>query len=307
MKKAGKALCIFTFILLTVFFCGCDKEIWNKDLDTGLSIKAADFPKLDGSVTMSNLSKLLYKNITGEGAVETENAVSHTGTQSAVKRLLSGEADIAFVYEPSMLDITLTEKIEDALEMRAIATDALAFYVSPQNRIEKLTQAQLQGIYTGYITNFSDVGGDDIKITPFQQPETSAAQTIMINSLMYNSDIMAPPSDKIFDALGNEETVLLDYDGGDGAVGYALYYYMKHMYKGEKCKLLKIGQIDCNEKNIASGEYPLTGKIYVAIRKDAATNGEARKIFDYITCEKGTEAIIAAGYVPYSEDVQALG
>ena len=71
-----------------------------------------------------------------------------------------------------------------ALTEKPIAKDALAFLVNPANPVNNLTTAQIQGIYTGAITNWKEVGGLDAEIVPYVRNSNSGSQEKFETTIM---------------------------------------------------------------------------------------------------------------------------
>ena len=119
------------------------------------------------------------------------------------------------------------------LEMTAIGADALVFIASLENEVASLSQEQIEEIYSGNITNWSEVGGDDHAIIPYQRNKDSGSQTLFDKLIPLGDKLMdAPEETKIGSMIGLLEAVA-DYDNSADALGYTVYYYLSNM-EGEK-------------------------------------------------------------------------
>ena len=73
------------------------------------------------------------------------------------------------------------------------------------------------------------------------------------------------------------------------------------MYQVPGLKLISVDGIMPSDETIGNGKYPFLNKYYVVIREDTDINSPTRKLYDYILSDKGREAIIKSGYIPYVE------
>lgn len=84
-----------------------------------------------------------------------------------------------------------------AYQMDPFATDALVFLVNQSNPVDSLTADQVRDIYTGKITNWSQVGGDDVGIVPFQRNAGAGSQGAMERLVMGGQPMMEAPADYV--------------------------------------------------------------------------------------------------------------
>ncbi|MGG0719563.1 substrate-binding domain-containing protein [Robertmurraya massiliosenegalensis] len=93
-----------------------------------------------------------------------EGEVVSNQTRGAFDRLLNGEADIIFVAHPSESQMRRAEQLGIQLNLTPIGREVFVFFVHSKNPVDKLTIDEIQGIYSGKITNWSEVGGKDEEI-----------------------------------------------------------------------------------------------------------------------------------------------
>ena len=99
--------------------------------------------------------------------------IYHNKTHAAYQNLLDEKKDIIFVTEPSDEAQRLFDEANVDIDVIPIAKDAFVLFVNSNNPVKSLTQQQLRDIYAGDITNWKDIGGEDIEIIPYQRGETS--------------------------------------------------------------------------------------------------------------------------------------
>lgn len=135
---------------------------------------AEDYPKVDGSTATLPLSYALFQAATGESEEKAMEVIRHEKTDTSYRNLAYGSCDLVLAYEPS--DET-REYIEEKanLQIKPIGRDALVFMVNTSNPVNSLTEEQLQAVYSGAITNWKELGGDDEEIVAFQRKQNSSA------------------------------------------------------------------------------------------------------------------------------------
>jgi len=117
-------------------------------------------------------------------------------TPEAYKRLINGETDIVFCYEPSEAEIKAAAAKGKRFNLTPICKDAFVFIVNDKNVISNLTQKQIKDIYSGRVTNWESISGVEEPIIAYQRPENSGSQTIL-QSIMKGDTIMREPILKI--------------------------------------------------------------------------------------------------------------
>ena len=186
------------------------------------------------------------------------------------------------------------------LEVTAIGRDALVFIVNEQNPVESLTQDQLRDIYTGAVTNWAELGGNDQSIVAFQRDETSGSQTLFEKLLVGDRELTLtdPPTELRPGMMGALVDGLASYNNEGNAIGYSVYYYISEMYAQPGLKLIGVDGVQPEYDTIADSSYPLCNEFYVAIRADEPEDSPTRQLYNWICSEEGKQTLIDAGYVP---------
>jgi len=178
-----------------------------------------------------------------------------------------------------------------------IALDAFIFVVNPNNPIKSLTIKQVQDIYTGKITNWSEVGGNNAKINPYVRDPNSGSQELMESLVMKDLDFMEFPEspDMISSMILVFDIVSTDVN----AICYSLYYYKEHILKTTLTKTIAIEGIIPDKITISDYSYPLVAEVYAIIRSDLDKSSMAYKLYELLQTEDGKRVIEESGYVPY--------
>lgn len=264
--------------------------------DVLTSTTLENYPKVDGSTATIPLAIGLLQKMTGCSEIKAEEYIKFTTTDPSYHALAKGKADLLLVYEPSQPTIDELD-VFNTMDMREIGLDALVFIVNEDNPIDSLTSDQIRGIYSGEITNWSEVGGDDIEIVPFQRPVLSGSQTLMLNLMMKNTAIMAPETEILVSGdMGDLIEDIAAYNNSANAIGFSVYYYAKNMYTQPGLKFIAVDNVSPSNETINSREYEYVNPFYGIIPLDADPRAEA--VLDWLLTEDGQKLLEDCGYVP---------
>ena len=182
-----------------------------------------------------------------------------------------------------------------------IAKDALVFMNNINNPITNLFQDQLQGIYTGKITNWNRMGGPDAIIKTYQHGYLSAAQVIFENTLMRDLQPIDKITKYIAYGVGDPDDVVKGYDNGLYSIGYTRYFCAKDNYLSGKARILSVDGVLPTPQSISSGEYPLSVFCYAVLPRDDARDPLAEELVTWLLTSEGQQVVQSAGYVPLNE------
>lgn len=256
-----------------------------------------DYPRVDGSTATLPLSYRLMQAATGVDEAGAKNIIRHNKTTESFYALVNGQADLLLVYEPSREAWDYAKAQKTDLEVQPIGYDAPVFLINDKNPVESLTHDQIVGIYTGEITNWRQVGGDDLDIVAYQRVENSGSQVMMKAQVMQGVEMMDAPREFRTSEMGELVDAISSYRNTANSIGYSVYYYIDNMYMQEGIKLLKVNGVAPANETIASGEYPYRQPFYAVIRADAAADSPARKLYDWLSTPEGRSLVEEAGYV----------
>lgn len=256
------------------------------------------YPKVDGSTATIPLSENTAAKLLSLTPEQARVFIKHNTTHSAYENLISGKADIIFVTEPSADELDLAQKANIELEVVPIVKEAFVFLVNKQNPVDTISVKQLQEIYQGKIVNWTELGGPDKEIIPYQRPENSGSQTIMENIVMKGLKIMDAPKELKPAEMAGLIEVIASYDNSDKALGYSVFYFANSMYNKETIKFVKVDGVEPTNETIKSGQYPYTSAYYAVIRKNEPKDSNARKLLAWLLSNEGQKLAEQSGYVP---------
>ena len=256
-----------------------------------------NFPRLDGSTSTAPLGQAIASVLLGESREEVSDLIQFSRTTESYRNLLWGNTDVVIAAEPA--ESTWEEKESQGFdwEMAPFAVDGLVFLVNEDNPVDGLTTEQIQKIYTGEITNWSQVGGEDREIVPFQRNATAGSQTAMIQQVMGELPLMDAPAEYVRGEMGDLIEAVAAYDNSPAAIGYTVYYYAEDMEMADGLKLLSVDGVAPSDETIRSGEYPFLNNYYVLTAAGLAEDDPAKVLYDWILSEEGQRLVAHEGYV----------
>jgi phosphate transport system substrate-binding protein len=247
--------------------------------------------KIKGSDTVLPLSQQ-----EAESYMKTNRSASVTvtggGSGVGISALLEGTTDIAQSSRKIKFDERRKLQAQGkTLKEVILAYDALAIVVHPQNPVTNLTREQLEGIFTGKITNWKEVGGADLKIIPYSRETSSGTYEFFKESVLENRNYMngimsMPATGAIVQSIGQTR-------GGIGYIGLA--------YLNRAVKAIHVsydGGKTYTEPSVANAKnetYPIVRPLYYYY----VTSSEAavKPFVDYVLSAPGQQIVANIGFI----------
>lgn len=215
-----------------------------------------NFPRLDGPPPPPPWPAIASV-LLGESEDDVADLIHFSRTSESFRQLMQGNSDLLIVAEPSPNVLDELDAAGFEIQMEPFANDGLVFVVNADNPVDSLTVEQLRDIYTGKITNWKEVGGDDLEIAPFQRNAESGSQVLMEKLVMDGQAMMEPPEGYMLSEMGTLMEAVRSYDNSASAIGYSVFYYASDMEMGLRSKVLRVDGVNPSADAIRSGEYPL--------------------------------------------------
>ena len=271
-------------------------------------IDKKDYPIVDGSTATLPLSRAIYMLTTGASLEEAESNIVHNKTTQSYFNLMNKENDIILAYSPSDEMMKAIEETNEKgsgefegetltpIKIAPIGRDALVFLANKSNKVNNLSSKEIVDIYSGKITNWKELGGDDMEIKAFQRPQNSGSQNLVEKLVMKDTKMAQPVAEAVKGDMGELIEGVASYDNTANALGYSVYYYARNMKNDPKLKFMQVDDIKPNSDTIRSKEYPYINDFYVAIRADEKEDSNAYKLFEWLTSDNGQTVINKLGY-----------
>lgn len=255
-----------------------------------------NLPKLDGATALYPIYSAFVQAVYPEKDYSLEGSeVVSSQTMYAFDYLLSGDADIVFMAHPSENQMKSAEGLGVEVTLNPIGREAFVFFVHADNPVSELTIEEIKGIYSGGITNWKEVGGNDEEIRAFQRPEDSGSQSALIN-LMDETTLMDPPSEDIASAMGGIITEVTNYQNKTNAIGFSFRHFSQDMVQNGKIKYIAVEGVTPTKENIQNESYPIVASFYAITAN--SSNPHVDDFVEWMQSEQGQEIVDLTGYVP---------
>lgn len=230
---------------------------------------------------------------------EVDNIIACTNTGGAYRRLVTGEADIIFVAEPSEEQLQMAKEANVELSLTPIGREAFVFFVNAENPVNDLSINDIQRIYSGDAKNWREFGGKSSAIRAFQRPENSGSQTALIK-FMGDIPLMTPPKEDVASGMGGMISRVSSYKNYNNAIGYSFLFFATEMVNDNKIKLLALNGVDPTRENVANKTYPYAAEFYAVTA--GTRNPNAGIFIEWILSGQGQYLVEKTGYTPLTDN-----
>ena len=298
-KKKGNFLLVLLASIIVIGSCTCLYFGLNKILDKNnnkILFNNENLPRFDASLATQPLVDAFIKDFTGYTPNELNR--EYTNTHPGYVKLINNETDLIVVTEPSEEELALAKEKGIEFEVTKVVNEGFVFFVNKENKVDNVTLDQIRKIYTGEITNWRELGGDDREIIAYQRPVNSGSQTGLISLVMKDLKLKIPTiKESVNLTMAGIVDYVADYENGIDAIGYSYYYYANEMYYNDHLKYLGIDGVVPNYKTIQDESYPILTAYYIVTRK-GETNKNVAKLKNAMLSNRGQNIASEAGYVP---------
>ena len=261
-----------------------------------------NLPKIDGAAALFPVYSAFVNATYPETTKLHDGYFEYNNTPDGYKLLSEKNTDIFIGVYPSEEQKADAEAKGTKYIYTPIGTEAFVFFVHKDNPIENLTAEQIQGIYSGEITNWKQVGGNDEEIAAFQRNKGSGSQS-MLERFMGNKPIMEAPTELKNDLMSGIIERVSNYKSKSNSIGFSFRYYVEGIIKNPDIKMLSVDGVAPTAENIKNGKYPIVTPIY-AVTYEEQTNENVDKLLDWILSDEGQYIIEETGYVGIISDFE---
>ena len=290
-----KFLALLTAIVLTMALlagCGGNQSNSGSSGNAGSSSSSSDSGNSSGSAAISgvvntdgstSMEKVMGALIEAYKEVESGVTVNYSGTGSGsgIEAVLAGTCDIGL----SSRELKAEEEEKGAVG-HIVALDGVAIVVNPSNSVADLTVEQIAQIFTGEITNWKDLGGEDAPIAVYGREAGSGTRGAfeeivgVVDACKYTNEYSSTG-----DIIGN-------VGSNPNGIGYASLSSVN-----DSVKAVSVNSVECTEDTVKDGSYAIQ-RPFVMVTKDGTQLSEAAQSFlDFAMSADVAEYITAAGAV----------
>lgn len=306
MRKLMKSLVLsmaLTLSLTTALVgCGSNNESTGSsdsstavESSTNSDAATSSTESISGSATAAGSSALqplaekaaqLFMEKNSGASIQVQGGGSGTG----LKQVSEGTVDIgnSDVYAAEKLDEAKAKELND----HKVCVVGFATVVNPKVTVDNLTKQQLIDIFTGKITNWKEVGGQDQKIVIVNRPSSSGTRATFKKYALDGAE-EASGLALTEDQSGTVKKAIADTEG---AISYLALSYA---YADNSVKVLKYEGVDATAENITTGKYPIWSYEHMYTKGEAT--GVAKAFIDFMTSDDFKATITELGYIPNSD------
>ena len=259
----------------------------------------------DANTDGSNTETTLSGTVSTDGSTSMEKVINSLG-----ESFMAMNKDVKFTYNPTgsgsgiqavsegRCDIGLSSRaLKDdekasGLKETTLALDGIAIIVNPQNPVKDLTLEQIAKIYTGEITNWKDVGGNDAEIVLIGR-EAGSGTRDGFESITATKDACQYRQE-----LTSTGDVINTVSQNPDAIGYAS---LSAVQDQKDITVLTVGGVAPSEATVLDGSYAIQRPFVFATRTDEALSDAAQAFFDFATSTAASDLIANAGAVPVAQ------
>jgi phosphate transport system substrate-binding protein len=218
----------------------------------------------------------VYQQKNPDVKISVSGGGSGTGiSQVAGKAIDIGDSDILAPAHPELVD-------------NKVAVIGFAVVTNPSVTVKNLTKKQIQSIFTGAVTNWKDVGGNDQKIVVINRPRSSGTRAVFTKTVMEGQPVNE--SGLTEDATG---TVVSVVKQTPGAISYAAFSGTR----GKGVNELAVDGVAPTDENITIGKYPVWS--YEHMFTNGPPSGEIAKFIEFV--QKSSDLATKNGFIPLSD------
>ncbi|MHA6250545.1 phosphate ABC transporter substrate-binding protein [Oceanobacillus sp. CAU 1775] len=296
MKKKHLLLVMAALFMLVTLLAACGDSDAEEETteENNASEEASDngdseeseSSSLEGTITMAGSTSVqpLSEELAAafmEIHPETRLEVAGGGSGAGVTAAQENAADFGAVSREIRED-------ETGIENYVIALDGIAIIAHPDNTLEDISLEDVTKIFAGEITNWSEVGGDDLDIVVVSREDGSGTRGAFTDIVLGDNELVA--SALIHNSTGG---VLEAVANDPNAIGYASTGSMSDSVKG-----LAVDGFEPTEENIQAGDYTVSRPFNYAVNEEAGLNELAQAFLDFILSEDGQAVVSENGFIP---------
>ena len=278
--------CLVLLLTTTAFMAGCGEEEGSGD---AAAAKYSGTVKASGSTTVLPLAQeaaAMFMDENPDANVEVQGGGSSVG----ITQVKEGVVDIGM----SSRDVKAEENADGSLVPTKIALDIIDIIVNPKVTVDNLTTDQVKDIFTGKITNWSQVGGADAPIVVVVRDKASGTREMFDEkALGHKKDAPVEPVASAIECNANglvRETVA----SKDGAIGY-----ISSGYVNSSVKVVKYNSVAPSVQTAKDKTYTLSRYLYLITKGKAS--GAVQGYIDYVLSDDFQNDIVAMEYIPIKQ------
>ena len=234
---------------------------------------------ISGSTSVGPTMEVLAEAYEKNNDVKIE--VQQVGSSAGIKNTIEGTSDLG------MSSRDLKDEEVESVDETQIAIDGIAVVTNTANKVKDLTMEQVKDIFTGKITNWKEVGGDDAQIVVISREDGSGTRDGFQELVGFESEELTKDA-QICDGSGNIKSTV---EGNENAISYISFGYLDDTLND-----VTIDGVEANDDNVVAGTYKISRPFLLVNKKDSLSE-EAKAFVDFIMSEEGQNIVAEEGFI----------
>lgn len=228
---------------------------------------------ISGSTSVGPLMEKVQEKYEENNSVILE--IQQNGSGAGIKDVISGISEIG------MSSRELKDEEKNSVEATTVAYDGIALLVNPENKVKNISLEDVKNVYTGKITNWKELGGEDAPIVVISREEGSGTRDAFQEIVGYKSEELTKEA-TISDGSGAVKTTVA---GNKNAIGFASFEYIDNTVSA-----LSVNDVEPTADNVKVGQYKISRPFLLVTKSDSVTeNGQ--KLIDYVLSPEGQQIV----------------
>ena len=253
-------------------FVGCGSN-GSSDNNTA-SNKDATTISISGSTSIGPFMEKIQEKYEEENSGVTLE-IQQNGSGAGIKDVISGISEIG------MSSRELKDDEKTSVQGTIVAYDGIALLVNPENPVKNISLEDVKKIYTGEITNWKELGGDDSTIVVVSREEGSGTRDAFQEIVGYESEELLKDA-TISDGSGAVKTTVA---GNKNAIGFASFEYIDNTVAA-----LNIDDVEPTADNVKSGSYKISRPFILVTKEDSLTE-DGQKLISFVLSDEGQQIV----------------
>ena len=252
--------------MIGAVFTGCGNNSTSNDGTVTITVS--------GSTSVGPLMEKIAEKYEEENS-NISIEINQTGSSAGIKDAMDGISQIGMSSRKL--------KDEEAAKVKAtvLAYDGVAVITNTGNSVKELTIGQIRDIFTGKITNWSEVGGSNAPIVVVSREAGSGTRTAFEEGVEYSEEELV--KDAII-SKGNGD-VKTTVSTNENAIGFVSFEYVD-----DAISSINVNGIEPTAANVKAGSYALS-RPFLAVTNEQYITEDSQKLIDYITSEEGQQIV----------------
>lgn len=266
-RKKIKLLAGAMIIAMTgAVFTGCGNNSTSNDGTVTITVS--------GSTSVGPLMEKIAEKYEEENS-NISIEINQTGSSAGIKDAMDGISQIG------MSSRNLKDEEAAKLKATVLAYDGVAVITNTGNSVKELTIAQIRDIFTGKITNWSEVGGSNAPIVVVSREAGSGTRTAFEEGVEYSEEELVKDA-TISKGNGDVKTTV---STNENAIGFVSFEYVD-----DSISSINVNGIEPTAANVKAGSYALSRPL-LAVTNEQYITEDSQKLIDYITSEEGQQIV----------------